>query len=116
MKLINNGRRLLALASLLISLQVIASSGCVSQEEKDYQQKRETQKTALVHVALPTWTINFKLTHIETGQSLFQYAVLKAKDETEARKLLTEALGTSPDVTFEIVDVEKAQTVQTNAR
>lgn len=116
MKLINNGRRLLALAGLLISLQVIISSGCASQEEKDYQEKRETQKTALVHVALPTWTINFKLTHVETGQELFQYAVLKAKDEAAARKLLTEALGTSADVRFEIMDVQRGKEVNTNTR
>lgn len=104
----------LKLAALCISLQVL--SGCASQEEIDKNEQREQQKTALVHVALPTWTVNFKLTHRETGQELFQYAVLKAKDEAAARKLLTEALGTSDDVSFEIMDVQQGREVNTNSR
>lgn len=104
----------LKLAALCISLQVI--SGCTSQEELDKNAQREQQKTALVHVALPTWTINFKLIHVETGQELFQYAVLKAKDEAAATKLLTEALGTSDDIRFEIIDVQRGKEVNTNSR
>lgn len=103
----------LKLAALCISLQVL--SGCANQEELDRNEQREKQKTALVHVALPTWTINFKLVHKETGQELFQYAVLKAKDEAAARQLLTEALGTSDDVSFEIIDVQQGKNVNTNS-
>lgn len=105
----------LKLAALCISLQV-CFTGCTSQEELDRNEQREKQKTALVHVSKPTWTVNFKLTHVETGQELFQYAVLKAEDEQEARQLLMEALGSSPDVTFEILDVQKAEVVKTNSR
>lgn len=99
---------------LLLIFQILLT-GCTSQEEKEYQEKRAEQKTALVHVAKTTWIINFKLTHRETGQELFQYATLKASNELEARQLLTSALGTSEDVTFEIIDVKMGQNIKTNS-